>query len=451
MVWSLKFFGNTTYHQLQKAVRKQYPENRNKENPSRRGNRKVVDAEGRLVLPEAYRKRWGLTRGTELVVQETPEGMLIRPLDPPLKKIYVEPTSRCNLDCRTCVRNSWNEPSGTMDFKHFQRLVGELHTVPSLEKIAFWGIGEPLLHPNILEMIAAAKHLGARTELVTNALLLDPDMADGLIGAGLDLLVVSVDGVSAESYACIRSSGNLDVVIRNIRHLNLLRSKTGNGLPQIGVEFVAMRRNLSELPKLRDLAYELSADLIIVSNLLPYTESLKDEILYWWSACKSCFTSPDRSPEYPEVVLPLMDDRPEQIAAITGLLRSNGIVNPVLKDFGFIPAFCPFVWEGSASISWDGSVSPCVALMHSYTCFVLGREKKIRRYPLGNIAREGFMPVWNSNEYRQFRNRVMRFEFSPCVNCGGCEFADFNEEDCFGNSFPVCGDCLWARGVILCP
>jgi hypothetical protein len=46
---------------------------------------------------------------------------------------------------------------------------------------------------------------------------------------------------------------------------------------------------------------------------------------------------------------------------------------------------------------------------------------------------------------------VIAFDFSPCVHCGGCEWAESNEMDCFGNSFPVCGDCLWARGVILCP
>ncbi len=451
MVWSLKFFGNTTYHQLQKAVRSQYPENSNNGAASDRKDPKYVDAEGRLILPEAYRKRWGMTHGTELVVQETPEGMLIRPLSTPLKKIYLEPTSRCNLNCRTCVRHSWNEPAGTMEMEHFQGLIQELRAVPSLEKIAFWGIGEPLLHPNILDMIASAKGLGVQTELVTNALLLDPDMAQGLVDAGLDVLVVSVDGVSPESYECIRSSGNFDAVMTNVGHLNVLRSKNGNAIPKVGIEFVAMRRNISELPKLRDLAYDMSADFIIVSNLLPYTEQLKDEILYGWSACQSCFAIPDRSREYPEVVLPLMDDGPEQIDAIKGLLRSNGIVNPMLKDFGFIPAHCPFVWEGSASISWDGSVSPCIALMHSYTCYVLGREKQIRRYRLGSIADEGFLPIWNSEEYRQFRNRVMRFEFSPCVNCGGCDYADFNEEDCFGNPFPVCGDCLWARGVILCP
>jgi len=161
----------------------------------------------------------------------------------------------------------------------------------------------------------------------------------------------------------------------HIRYLNTLRSKNRDNKPDLGIEFVAMQSNLSELPKLRDLTYEMKASFLIVTNVLPYTEALKNEILYWLSPSYSCFPIPNRSHEHPEVVLPVLDDRPEQIDAVKKLLQNNGIVAPVLKDFGHIRAYCPFVWEGSTSISWDGSISPCIALMHSYTCYILGREK----------------------------------------------------------------------------
>jgi len=451
MVWSLKYSGNTSCHRLQQTLRTEHAGREGNDGPWEHNAAKIVDSDGRLLLPEGYRKRWGLSPGTEMIFHETPEGLLVRPLDGPLKKIYVEPTSACNLNCRTCVRHSWDEPTGFMDMRDFRRMIGDLRAVSSLETMAFWGIGEPLLHPDIVEMVSLAKALGVKTELVTNALLLDGRIAEGLTAAGLDRIVVSVDGVSSKSYECIRTGGNLGAVMENVGYLNRLRSRNGRNRPEIGIEFVATQGNLSEMPNLRDLAYAMEASFIIVTNVLPYTEAFKDQILYWWSACNSCFPVPERSREYPEVILPQMDDRPEQIDAVKGLLRNNGIVNPILKDFGVIDAHCPFVWEGSMSICWDGSVSPCIALMHSYTCFVLGREKKIRRYSLGHIGKENILSVWNGDEFRAFRERVMRFEFSPCVNCGGCEFAEGNEEDCFGNTFPVCGDCLWARGVILCP
>jgi hypothetical protein len=89
--------------------------------------------------------------------------------------------------------------------------------------------------------------------------------------------------------------------------------------------------------------------------------------------------------------------------------------------------------------------------MHSYTCYVLGREKAIRRYTLGNVNDKALLHIYAGEEYRRFRARVVEFDFSPCADCGGCTLSESNEEDCYGNEFPVCGDCLWSRAIIQCP
>jgi len=49
-------------------------------------------------------------------------------------------------------------------------------------------------------------------------------------------------------------------------------------------------------------------------------------------------------------------------------------------------------------VAWDGEVGPCIALMHSYPCFVLEREKTIKRYTLGNVASEDILSIWNKGE-----------------------------------------------------
>lgn len=70
---------------------------------------------------------------------------------------------------------------------------------------------------------------------------------------------------------------------------------------------------------------------------------------------------------------------------------------------------------------------------------------------MGNVEREGIASLWRRDEFVRFRDLVQRFDFSPCSDCGGCNLSESNEEDCFGNSFPVRGDCLRAKGVIQCP
>lgn len=71
----------------------------------------------------------------------------------------------------------------------FDKIINEITGHPV---ISFTG-GEPLLHPNISDFIAAAKHKGLVTTLTTNGWLLSRH-AEALCHSGLDVLIVSVDG-----------------------------------------------------------------------------------------------------------------------------------------------------------------------------------------------------------------------------------------------------------------
>jgi len=404
--------------------------------------------DGEFRVPERLRNHWNLEPGSELHVKETPMGILLSPVDPPLSKVYIEPTSRCNLQCRTCVRNSWDEPVGSMDMSVYRKILHDIQEVHSIRTMAFWGIGEPLFHPDIVEMVALAHELGIRTELITNGILLDRPMAEGLVKARLDTLVVSVDGTTRESYADIRCGGDLLQVQENIKGLNRVRWELSRKNPEVGIEFVVMRSNIDQLPELAQIVRSMEASFIVVTNLLPCTEDMKDEILYWLSAQVN--NNAQRSQWFPELMLPRIDLRSEYQTPLLNLMNWVGRVVSGQRE---IPEddYCPFIQEGSAAVTWSGDVSPCIALMHSYRCYVLGREKFIKRYSMGNVADEQMKDIWNKKEYREFRDRVLRFDFSPCIQCSGCDYTETNEEDCFGNPHPVCGDCLWARRVLLCP
>jgi MoaA/NifB/PqqE/SkfB family radical SAM enzyme len=96
-------------------------------------------------------------------------------------------------------------------------------------------------------------------------------------------------------------------------------------------------------------------------------------------------------------------------------------------------------------------VSPCLALLHSHTSYLNERKRRSKRYVVGNVNEHTMSELWSSPEYVAMRERVQSFQFSPCAFCGGCDFSEANEEDCFGNAFPTCGGCLWAQGIIQCP
>ncbi len=201
-------------------------------------------------------------------------------MDDKPRKLNIEVTTRCNLDCAMCMRKVLREEPGDMSLDTYKAL---LPVFSGIEAINVIGIGEPLLNENILEMIRLGKtHLppNGSFSLTTNATLIDRQMAKQLVLAGIDDIVVSVDAVAAETFGAIRKAANLDDVLRNVRALRQAKEEQSSHLPRIGFEFVAMKRNIADLPQLVDLASQCGASFIIVTNLLPHTQEMNEQVLY---------------------------------------------------------------------------------------------------------------------------------------------------------------------------
>ncbi len=83
--------------------------------------RAKIDKQGRLVLPPELIQQYGLQPGDTLPVTESVHGIRLRPPVTLLKKLYIEPTNQCNLTCRTCIRNTWDESLGQMSNTTFKK------------------------------------------------------------------------------------------------------------------------------------------------------------------------------------------------------------------------------------------------------------------------------------------------------------------------------------------
>jgi len=408
-----------------------------------------VDGDGRLVLPPELATRYGIRPGARVLVNEGANSFnLLRPAH--LAKLYIEPTNQCNLNCRTCIRNVWEEPLGKMSDTAFDRVIEGLSAFSPPPTVFFGGLGEPLYHPRIAEMVARSKELGARVEIITNGTLLTADLSRELLAAGIDMLWVSLDGATPESYADIRLGAALPQVIENIAHFrDAINAEVRGGccgwMPkfnaQLGIEFVAMKRNIADLPAVLNLGRQLGVKRFIVTNVLPYTEEMSDETLYSGALAYN---------PYPHLSLPRINESEITSDPLSQAMRRMNMTwagsNPQsAKDH------CPFIESGAGAVGWDGSLSPCLPLLHSHVSFPLGRERFSRRWTIGNVTENSLADLWNTPEHIAFRERLQAFDFPPCVLCGGCELAEKNEEDCEGNVFPTCGGCLWSQGVIQCP
>jgi len=365
----------------------------------------------------------------------------------PLTKIYVEPTNRCNLNCVTCIRHSWEESYEDLAWPAYQALIDGLADFPDAGTVTFAGFGEPLCHPRFPEMIRLARENGRRAEMTSNAMLISTSMAKRLIDAGLDQLTVSIDGTTGESLGIVRPGASLEKIIENVKYLRRLSENKRSAPLTIGIEFVATKRNIHELPALQKIAEEIQASYIIVSNVLPYTAELQDEILYSLEPTSYEGQGNERNPHWH---IPKMDFDHKTIELIAVIANERANLSYLDINLNQRNNYCPFIRPGSLALSCHGYISPCPPLLHSYTCYVRGWKKFFRSCEYGNINEQSLKSIWEQPEYAAFRERVRKFEFSPCVDCGGCEDSEKNEKDCQGNPFPVCGDCLWARGVLRC-
>ena len=413
-----------------------------------------VDKNGRLDFSEEFKLQYGLRPGAKVYVDETAKGPRLRLPVTHLKKIYIEPTNRCNLDCRICMRHAWDEPLGRMSRETFSRIIEGLRNFAPPPTIFFGALGEPLAHPDILDMVVQAKALGSSVELITNGTLLTKDLSKQLINAGLDVLWTSLDGVTPESYGDLRLGALLPEVLANLKTFRKAGWRDPNSLqtagfqikPEIGIVFVAMKRNIHELPALLNLATELGATRILVSNVLPYTEDMGKEILYSRSLTNAAYQSSVFRLDLPKMDI---DDRTKKSLYLS--MRTRNSVSLVRSHFSEGNDYCPFIEEGTTAIGWDGSLRPCLPLLHSHKNYFEGIERYSRRYTIGNVQEHSVKDLWNNPEYLSFRERVQAFEFAPCTYCGGCSLLGDNERDCLGSAFPACGGCLWAQGVIQCP
>jgi MoaA/NifB/PqqE/SkfB family radical SAM enzyme len=407
-----------------------------------------MDEDGRLILPPELAGVYGLTPGAQVAFATNGSGLqLRRPVTRP-GKLYIEPTNQCNLACRTCMRNNWSESLGNMSYATFSRIIAGLQRWSPPPSVFFGGLGEPLAHPDILQMVADVKALGAEVELITNATLLDARMSRGLVDAGLDRLWISLDGAHPESYTDVRLGAALPTVLANIARFRDTRLPVHLPTPQIGIAFVAMKRNIADLPDLLRLGRRLGAAHFMVTNVLPYTVEMREEALYWRSLTALPYLS---SIWVPRVDLPRMDIEAATREPFFEIMHGEQTVALAGSDLSSDSNRCPFIRAGAGAVGWDGRFSPCLPLLHDHSSYLRRRKRFSRHYEIGNVNDTPLADLWQTPEHLAFRERVQAFHFSPCTFCGGCEYSEKNEEDCYGNTFPTCGGCLWAQGVIRCP
>jgi MoaA/NifB/PqqE/SkfB family radical SAM enzyme len=149
-----------------------------------------------------------------------------RPTTGPLT-VHVDITNGCNAACVTCWDHSplLTEPRSNdwkrrrLPLERFRALVAALASLGSVRDFVISGMGEPLTHPHVYEMIAAVKARGWRLTLLSNLVAAD---IDRLAGSGVDQVLVGVQGASPDSYMAFHPGWDEAHFARMCRYLRRL-------------------------------------------------------------------------------------------------------------------------------------------------------------------------------------------------------------------------------------
>jgi radical SAM protein with 4Fe4S-binding SPASM domain len=274
--------------------------------------------------------------------------------------LLIETTNNCNLKCAICPRRVMKRAVNNMDHNLFKKIIAE--TKPYTRFIWLHGMGEPLMDPLLEQRIVHCKKNNIKAGISTNAALLTKKRSEALIKAGLDRIILCLDGVKKETYEKIRVNAEFEKTVANIK-------------------------NFLELKK------TLKSDIYVMLQII-YTDETKKEI----SKFKETWN------DYPinEIVIKKFNTWGDQTEGIKELSKPE-LYYPA-SNIKKRPA-CYYLWHSFVILS-DGRVVPCC---RDYDAKIV----------LGDLNNQSLEEIWNSKILKKIREDQINGKFNNglCNNC----------------------------------
>ena len=319
--------------------------------------------------------------------------------------VFIEITNRCNLACTACVRtHRVLEPARDLTFEEFVALVAQF---PQLERALLHGIGEPLLHPELPDMVRYLKGRGVTVLFNSNGTLLTPRLQEALVCSGLDEFRLSLDAAEPDLYERMHGRPFFDRVVHNVQSLVATKRRLGRDTPRISIWCTATRDNVEQLPLLVRLAARIGVPEVYVQRLVYFVDSPEpgDAEL----ASTALFGSVQARER--EIIAEC-----ERLSKELGIaFRASGATDPA-RSLSAAQREEARPWTGcrrpwtTAYITANGNALPC--------CMAPFASVDYGSLCMGNIWKTGFSTIWNSEKYRAWRRALLSAD--PPVPCSGC-------------------------------
>ena len=191
--------------------------------------------------------------------------------------ILVLPTSRCNFRCVMCGQRD-NRSYARQDIpREGLELLAAL--MPFAQDVWINGGGEPLLYPHILELLDAVGHKGVRVRMISNGAAMTPPVARKIVESGVSAVRISINAARPQTYRDIHWFP-MHKVLANMARLMEYNQELG-GHTEVQFNFVALRRNIEELPQLVTMAHEFGVREINVVHASIFRAEIVPDSLFF--------------------------------------------------------------------------------------------------------------------------------------------------------------------------
>jgi MoaA/NifB/PqqE/SkfB family radical SAM enzyme len=209
----------------------------------------------RFVKPNLQRKRY--RKITKLFIGIAKYLLFKKPYI-----LIVETGTVCNLTCPTCPTPreivAGSRSVKNMELDSFRKIITNAHK--SFSAVLLYWSNEPLLNRNIADMVRFCNTLNLHTFISTNVMLLSEETGRGLIGAGLDELLVCLDGFSAKTYEPFRRGAKFETVKRNIENVCRIKKEMKAVNPWVEIQYIETKQNSEEIASCREWARGAGVD-----------------------------------------------------------------------------------------------------------------------------------------------------------------------------------------------
>lgn len=333
-------------------------------------------------------------KNSELNLAEIDEGKTVLQSYP--RRLVLELTNACNLNCVMCGRNAADFQLTRFDMDVFCSLEPLMDTI---EEVTLMGWGEPTVHPDFVKMLRIIDGYSARKYFCTNGMNL-AKIREAIFDYHVDVFAVSLDGATQETNGRIRRGSDLNRIKENLKAIVAEKKRRGMKYPWINFVFCAMRSNLHELPALVRLAAEIGIEEVKVVYLTVFEDSLMHETLWGHEGeVKEVFGEAVEAAEKLGILMKL----PHYAGEDTAGERYHKDCFVAWRDF----------YLGS-----DGFVRPCMSTPAQFFKYDKSRE---------------FMDMWNDPKYREYRAAVNDGNKmdAPCKRCYQSSHCNWNRRESF--------------------